>query len=62
MVFAKAIGKLKSEQITPVPILCDDDSSFWNMGDTIINEMKKVFLVINLINSKYLIKYCIVIE
>lgn len=44
MVFAMAIKELGSEQVSPVPILCNDPTSVWNKGYTILNYMKNVII------------------
>lgn len=42
MVFAYAISELGREQVLPTKILCDDPTTSWNKGNTILNFMKKV--------------------
>lgn len=42
MVFATAIKELGREQVLPIKIMCDDPTTTWNKGNTILNFMKKV--------------------
>lgn len=42
MVFATAIQQLGTDQVTPTQISCDNPSSTWNKGYTILNYMKNV--------------------
>lgn len=42
MVFAMAIKELGREQVLPMKIMCDDPTTTWNKGNTILNFMKKV--------------------
>lgn len=42
MVYAMAIQQLGADQMATNPIYCDDSSSTWNKGYTIINFMKNV--------------------
>lgn len=42
MVFATAIEQLGRDQVLPTKIWCDDPTSTWNKGYTILNFMKNV--------------------
>lgn len=45
MVFASAMVELGREQVLPTKILCDDPTTSWNKGNTILNFMKKARVV-----------------
>lgn len=41
MVFASAMVELGREQVLPTKIICNDPTTSWNKGNTILNFMKK---------------------